>query len=507
MEMASRAEDTKVGNVTVVPVAVNVMGLQNDNLLVPTALGAPRTVVGESTQTVLNSLAPRAVDAPLSCHDALSISGVIALGAASGLPRFPSAPVTDSTFGGDVLVTDNAWSLVTVLRHSTPPSVDITPNYTTNLIDSVTPRHSPQGKAVTSTKGHPSGVVACSELQANEPAEAAEMTARRTLRVRNSGGIFTNLSHRGQQFKAACPMFRQPRVAGFGAQSQELFQNGDLAQLSVRKAAALEQGKHSLDTCGVHNVPGNGGLIFVGLAVATRHERPGVVSSDVAAQTSLDSIQNGAAVIALDKAGAGPELIVNVGNGRRRATFAALPHVRVVNQANLKATLAKKEAAKLGRPQRLNRLAVNVRNHNNPLLTQSSISYHNVGCKASTVHKQQVDQWEVLLAADTIAAATVAVAPGFQDRMTNSGGFFNIPKFTGITFVITNAIDIASTAAYGLMYAPSALAVDTRKQFDIEPQRDASKQAWELNASMWYVAGVWNKNMGVLLRHNASTPS
>lgn len=116
-------------------------------------------------------------------------------------------------------------------------------------------------------------------------------------------------------------------------------------------------------------------------------------------------------------------------------------------------------------------------------------------------------QWEVLLSANTVAASTVAVAPGFQDRMTSSGGFFQIPQFVGVTFVITNSISIANTAAYGLMYTPRAIALDTRKTFSIEPQRDASKQAWEFNASMWYAFGALDPTNGVLLRHQAATPS
>jgi hypothetical protein len=116
-------------------------------------------------------------------------------------------------------------------------------------------------------------------------------------------------------------------------------------------------------------------------------------------------------------------------------------------------------------------------------------------------------QWEVLLAANTVAASTVAVAPGYQDRMTNAGGFFQIPAFQGITFVVTNSITIASTAAYGCMYVPQAFALDTRKSFDIEPQRDASKQAWELNASMWYAFGVADPTKAVLIQACCATPS
>ncbi|MFA6135633.1 MAG: hypothetical protein WC869_16615 [Phycisphaerae bacterium] len=91
--------------------------------------------------------------------------------------------------------------------------------------------------------------------------------------------------------------------------------------------------------------------------------------------------------------------------------------------------------------------------------------------------------------------------------MSNGGGFFQIPQFIGITFVVTNSIDIASTAAYGLMYTPQAIALDTRKAFSIEPERDASKQAWELNASMWYATGGWDASRGILLRHHCLAPS
>lgn len=116
-------------------------------------------------------------------------------------------------------------------------------------------------------------------------------------------------------------------------------------------------------------------------------------------------------------------------------------------------------------------------------------------------------QWEVLLASNSIAAATVAVAPGYQDRMTSSGGFFQVPAFMGITFVVTNAIAVAGTAAYGAMYVPQAFILDTRKAFSIEPERDASKQAWELNASFWYGIGVAAPDMAVLIQANCATPS
>lgn len=117
-------------------------------------------------------------------------------------------------------------------------------------------------------------------------------------------------------------------------------------------------------------------------------------------------------------------------------------------------------------------------------------------------------QWEVLLRANSIAGASVAVAPGFQDRMVGSGGFFSIPSFAGVTFVVTNSIDVDSSGdAKGCIYVPQAFAVDTRKAFDIRPQRDESKELTELNASMWYVAGTWRPAQAVCIYADAATPS
>lgn len=116
-------------------------------------------------------------------------------------------------------------------------------------------------------------------------------------------------------------------------------------------------------------------------------------------------------------------------------------------------------------------------------------------------------QWEVLLAASTVAAATVAVAPGFQDRMTSSGGFFSIPQFVGITFAITNNIAVSSNNAYGAIYVPMAMAVDTRKAFDIRPERDESAERTELNSSMWYAYGTWRPDFGVAILSDCTTPS
>lgn len=115
-------------------------------------------------------------------------------------------------------------------------------------------------------------------------------------------------------------------------------------------------------------------------------------------------------------------------------------------------------------------------------------------------------QWELLLSSNTVAAATVSVAPQFQDRL-QVANYFTVPNAYGIIFVISNNIDVSGTAAYGLMYTPDALAVDTRKPFGIEPFREPYKQSTQFNASMWYVADQWRATHGICLYHDATTPS
>lgn len=117
-------------------------------------------------------------------------------------------------------------------------------------------------------------------------------------------------------------------------------------------------------------------------------------------------------------------------------------------------------------------------------------------------------QWEVLLRASSVAGATVAVSQAFQDRVNFAPNFFSIPQFQGITFVISNAIEVISgDDAYGALYVPDALALDTRKMINIRPQRDESRELTELNASMWYAHGVWRPKFGVAILSDCSTPS
>ena len=73
--------------------------------------------------------------------------------------------------------------------------------------------------------------------------------------------------------------------------------------------------------------------------------------------------------------------------------------------------------------------------------------------------------------------------------------------------MVSNAISVdASDDAYGAIYVPQSMALDTRKAFNIRPERDESRELTELNASMWYAYGVWRPAFGVAILSDAITP-
>jgi len=64
------------------------------------------------------------------------------------------------------------------------------------------------------------------------------------------------------------------------------------------------------------------------------------------------------------------------------------------------------------------------------------------------------------------------------------------------------AID-GSGDAKGAIFAPQALALAMKRDFNIEPQRDASNRAWELNATAVYGVGELDDSYGVEMYFDA----
>jgi len=114
-------------------------------------------------------------------------------------------------------------------------------------------------------------------------------------------------------------------------------------------------------------------------------------------------------------------------------------------------------------------------------------------------------QWHVLAKAASVAGASVAVAPTFQDEITRN---WNIMQVADVYIYVSPDIPIdGNTDAYCGMFARQALALDVRRGFRLEPERDASRRGVELNASMVYAYGVWRPALGIQGIFDCATPA
>lgn len=107
------------------------------------------------------------------------------------------------------------------------------------------------------------------------------------------------------------------------------------------------------------------------------------------------------------------------------------------------------------------------------------------------------------LGGTVIPGAAVANAPQFQDDAMRN---FYAATVMGVEIYITSNIT-AGTAAFGAMFSRDAIAYDERRPVRIEPERDASRRAFELNLSTVYAHGVWRPEYGVAMVGDASTPN
>lgn len=115
-------------------------------------------------------------------------------------------------------------------------------------------------------------------------------------------------------------------------------------------------------------------------------------------------------------------------------------------------------------------------------------------------------QWQRIFEGVTAGStASFGMAPAYQDRLVQN--YFTTPMLGGVIFVVNANIPVSSSNATGALYNPSALAYDERDPFSIEPERDASRGAWELNANLRYATGVWRPTFGVQLVGLATLPT
>lgn len=115
-------------------------------------------------------------------------------------------------------------------------------------------------------------------------------------------------------------------------------------------------------------------------------------------------------------------------------------------------------------------------------------------------------QWHILAKAASIAGTTVrSDAPSWVDEVMRR---WYIGQVAEVAIFTSNLITVDSdTDAYGAMFPRQALALDLRRPFRLEPERDASRRVWELNATMVYAHGTWEPAKGVQMLFDAATPS
>lgn len=92
--------------------------------------------------------------------------------------------------------------------------------------------------------------------------------------------------------------------------------------------------------------------------------------------------------------------------------------------------------------------------------------------------------------------ATVTNAPAKQNEFASN---FYVGSMAGVEIYVTENCEDSSTDSYAGMFSRAALALDIRRPFRIEPERDASRRGVELNASMVYGAGLYRPTFGVYL--------
>jgi hypothetical protein len=113
-------------------------------------------------------------------------------------------------------------------------------------------------------------------------------------------------------------------------------------------------------------------------------------------------------------------------------------------------------------------------------------------------------QWHVLAKATSNAGLTLTSVP---ERLLGGGGAWYVGSVDNINFYATTNVTISSNSATGGIFARQALALDWRRPIRVEPQRDASRRAWELNMSGVYAHGVWRPTYGVTLIFAATAPT
>lgn len=112
-------------------------------------------------------------------------------------------------------------------------------------------------------------------------------------------------------------------------------------------------------------------------------------------------------------------------------------------------------------------------------------------------------QWAVLAKSASIAGASVAPAPGFQEQITRTGF---VGEFMGVPLYQVFG-GLSGTDFVGGVFPRLSIALDWRRAIRVRPERDESRRGLELNMSAVYAHGIWRPELGVKMTFDASAPT
>lgn len=85
---------------------------------------------------------------------------------------------------------------------------------------------------------------------------------------------------------------------------------------------------------------------------------------------------------------------------------------------------------------------------------------------------------------------------------------YYVSKQIGASWYTSSNIETdANSDAVGAVFTREAMAIDVREAMAMEPERDASRKAWELNASMGYAVGLLRSDRGVKITSDVTEPT
>ncbi len=108
-----------------------------------------------------------------------------------------------------------------------------------------------------------------------------------------------------------------------------------------------------------------------------------------------------------------------------------------------------------------------------------------------------------------LASAASVAGGSFQagQLMDDVQNTMYVGQAFGVNFYLSSNISIdGSDDAYGALFSRPALALDMRRAPRMEPERDASRRATELNLTSVYAHGIWRPKFGIQIITDASAP-